>query len=372
MKSLDDLLVKSNVDLSDWPSNEEELDAFLIACDGCDLGIENHDARISNVFGLIDESPLRPISIVSHESQGCLFDLVDPQSEEPSDTGSKPLLDYAQIVREAYLEVYDGFSTDRVVADPDQNCLFVQACWKRGAQASQADLNRLLLNARKAKKIGKVEGVKPYRVAREQLDKYLFASEISWRLLQDIENYKNGRRIALDDVLCDPKLGKSFVSIASSITPGYKPVDYRWAALTVRKAFNRRASKATKPVQPVFDTLGLRDQIRPSRLPIDPGFFWLKSGDFDFYIGHTSSVRKQIELLIDTGFEEKLAEVQSDSLFEPEPFIFSIASFSGHSASKRDPVKRMLVEEFKPRMNVERFKKRKKASLKELKKKVSA
>jgi hypothetical protein len=82
MKSLDDLLVKSNVDLSDWPSNEEELDAFLIACDGCDLGIENHDARISNVFGLIDESPLRPISFVSHESQGCLFDLVDPQSEE--------------------------------------------------------------------------------------------------------------------------------------------------------------------------------------------------------------------------------------------------------------------------------------------------
>jgi hypothetical protein len=34
MKSLDDLLVKSNVDLSDWPSNQEEHDAFLIACDG--------------------------------------------------------------------------------------------------------------------------------------------------------------------------------------------------------------------------------------------------------------------------------------------------------------------------------------------------
>jgi len=84
----------------------------------------------------------------------------------------------------------------------------------------------------------------------------------------------------------------------------------------------------------------------------------LKSGDFDFYIGHTSSVRKQIELLIDTGFEEKLAQFQSDSLFEPEPFIFSIASFAGHSASTRDPVKRMLVEEFKPRMNVERPKKK--------------
>ena len=354
MKSLENLLSKDVIHLEDWPTTEAELDQLLLDSEGCALGIENHESRVAAVLDRIEDQAFKQeFFVIGSENQQCLFDMGDKFDEAPS-ASNKPQLDYSEIVREAYLEVYDGFSTDRVVADPDRNCLFVQACWKRGAQASQAFLNRQLLNARKANKIGKVEGVKSYRVPRSQMDNYLFASEVGLRLVQDIQHVKHGRRVSLDDILCDPKLGKTFVEVAKSVTPGFKPVDYRWAALSVRKAFNRQAKKGVELKIPEFERLGTRDRIRPSKLPKSSGFFWLACEDLSFYIGHSNSIRQQIEMLIDSQFEEKLAGYQADSLFAPTPVSFSIAKYEGYSASARDPVKSLLIEAYSHRMNAKK------------------
>lgn len=354
MKSLENLLSKDTIQLEDWPTTETELDQLLLESEDCDLGIEKHESRVAAVLGRIEDQEFKQgFFVVGSENQQCLFDMGD-ETDETLSSSDKPQLDYSGIVREAYLEVFDGFSTDRVIADPDRNCLFVQACWKRGAQASQAFLNRQLLNARKANKIGKVEGVKSYRVPRSQMDSYLFASEVGLRLVQDVQNVKHGRRVSLDDILCDPKLGKTFVEAAKSLAPGFKPVDYRWAALSVRKAFNRKPKRGVELKKPEFELLGTRDRIRPSKLPKGSGFFWLACENLSFYIGHSNSIRQQVEMLIDSQFEEKLAKYQADSLFAPTPVSFSIANYEGYSPSARDPVKSLLIEEYSPRMNAKK------------------
>ena len=355
MKSLEKLLKRNMVELDGWPSTEAELDALLLGFEGSTLGLENHDDRIANVLDTIDRHEFKAgFSVVKSQKQETLFELDDDDEGASRQRQCQPQRDYSEIVREAYLEIYEGFSTDRVVVDPDRNCLFIQACWKRGAQATQAFLNRQLLNARKANKIGKIEGVNRYLVPRSKMDDYLFASEVGLRLVQDIQHLKDGRRISLDDILCDPKLGKSFVEIASSLAPGFKPVDYRWAALSVRKALNRKSYLTSEAELPVFNLLGTRDRIRPSKLPDSAGFFWLTSADLSFYIGHSNSIRRQIERLIDSRFEEKILEYRSDSLFEPAPVTFSIANYEGFSPSARDPVKGQLVERYFPRMNAQK------------------
>jgi len=351
MKSLEKLLNRTTVGFENWPTTDAEIDQLLLESIECSTAMENHDDRVASVLDRIEDRKFkRGFFVVGSEQQQCLFDLdIDCQSESQESKQSQH--DYSGIVREAYLEVFDGYSTDRVVADPDRSCLFVQACWKRGAQASQSFLNRQLLNARKANKIGKIDGVKAYRVPRSQMDNYLFASEVGLRLVQDIEYVKSGRRVSLDDILCDPKLGKAFVDATSSISPGFKPVDYRWAALSVRKAFNRKSAKNLEIKGPDFTQLGTRDRILPSKLPKGSGFFWLACDDLSFYIGHSESIRRQIEMLVESNFEDRLAEYQEESLFAPTPVSFSIARYEGYSASARDPVKSLLIEEYSPRMN---------------------
>ena len=146
MKSLENLLSKDTIQLEDWPTTETELDQLLLESEDCDLGIEKHESRVAAVLGRIEDQEFKQgFFVVGSENQQCLFDMGD-ETDETLSSSDKPQLDYSGIVREAYLEVFDGFSTDRVIADPDRNCLFVQACWKRGAQASQAFLNLSLIH----------------------------------------------------------------------------------------------------------------------------------------------------------------------------------------------------------------------------------
>ena len=60
------------------------------------------------------------------------------------------------LISEAFLQVRSGFSTDRVLADPDLNAAFVSACREQGLDESPEKLNRQLLNIRKAGKLGKL------------------------------------------------------------------------------------------------------------------------------------------------------------------------------------------------------------------------
>ena len=121
----------------------------------------------------------------------------------------------------------DGYSSDRVVADPELNQRFITECRRRGLEDSTSDLNRILLNLRKQGGLAGRPRSKRTHFVDE--DEYRFAAEIAARSLERREG------ISLDAIICDPDKVTEFDQIAERIAPGYCPLQYRWAALGLRK-----------------------------------------------------------------------------------------------------------------------------------------
>ena len=126
----------------------------------------------------------------------------------------------------AYLQTRQGFSVDRVVADPDINAEFLDRCRFLGLEISRSKINLTLLNLRKS---GYLRGIKSKRTSFKDEDEYRFASEIAIRFLERRDG------VSLDAVICDPKLAIEFDGLASDLSPGFPPLQYRWAALNLRK-----------------------------------------------------------------------------------------------------------------------------------------
>ena len=78
---------------------------------------------------------------------------------------------------EAFSEAADGWSADRVIADPELNRRFIDACRRRALDDPPVQLNLTLLNTRK-------RGVLPRgarRTVMRNQDAYAFAAEIAVR-----------------------------------------------------------------------------------------------------------------------------------------------------------------------------------------------
>ena len=136
----------------------------------------------------------------------------------------------------AYESVYDGYSLDRVLADPELGSALTRKCLEIGIPGSPKDWNHLLLRLRKA---GKLQ--LPTRNRTEfswsEVDEFLFASEIAW-------NEMKGHG-TLDEILCDPELANRFDEIARNLAPGFSSLQYRWGALTLRKK-SKAAARSLK------------------------------------------------------------------------------------------------------------------------------
>ena len=131
----------------------------------------------------------------------------------------------------AFLVSHAGFSADRVVlADPDLNAAFIDACTSAGIPGKPADWNRTVLRLRKANKLPGGLVKKRITFHRNEMDEFSFASEIAWEQIR--EKYENP---SLDEILSDPKMVKEFDRIANRFAPGFSPMQYRWAALALRK-----------------------------------------------------------------------------------------------------------------------------------------
>lgn len=135
-----------------------------------------------------------------------------------------------QGVRDAFLSTHEGFSTDRVVIDPHLNEAYVKKCKRLGIPGDAADLNRLLFRLRKAGKLKLKFSPRRIPISIAEFEQYSFAAEMAWKLVH-IEFDDP----SLDEILCDPDKTKLFDDIAKEFSPGFRPVEYRWAALRIRK-----------------------------------------------------------------------------------------------------------------------------------------
>jgi predicted GIY-YIG superfamily endonuclease len=188
---------------------------------------------------------------------------------------------------EAFDAASDGYSADRVVADPELNLRFIIECQQRGLLDSSADLNHALLNHRK--KGGLTGRPRSKRTHFQDEDDYRFAAEIAARFLERRDG------ISLDAIICNPDKAAEFDRVAQRIAPGYSPLQYRWAALNLRKAKRLEPELVGRIAPPVRVMNVPISEIVPDELPLSQGLYLFFAAQQLLYVGETENLRKRLK-----------------------------------------------------------------------------
>jgi site-specific DNA-methyltransferase (adenine-specific) len=244
-------------------------------------------------------------------------------------------------VIEAFVAANCGFSSDRIIADPDLNAGFVDHCRRLGLAGDAAVWNRTLMRLRKAGKLAHLAISRRTGFSSEELDQYLFASEIAMRRMLE----EGG--LSLDDVLCDPAEAQRFDAVASSFAPGFPSLQYRWAALTIRKrahkwrAFSHQlSSDLVRRRFPAFRPIG---EVDLARLKGTPGVYLVRGhSDRDLYAGQTFDLGQRVRRTLDT-----LQEWQKVS----DDIQVGIIKLEGVNLARRCGFQSRLIRERTPDMN---------------------
>jgi len=193
-------------------------------------------------------------------------------------------------VKEAFQSIHDGFSADRVVADPDLDQEFVAACVKSGLAGNAKIWNTLLFRLRKRGKLAHIQTRHQTSIAWEKCDKYMFASEIAWQKMLNDES-----ATSLDEILCDPVLAAQFDEEARRFAPEYRPLDYRWAALKLRKEAKYARSRAAilTPPSRYNKKLPLKE-LDTGSLRGMPGLYVISEPTRRLYVGETLDLRSKL------------------------------------------------------------------------------
>ncbi len=193
----------------------------------------------------------------------------------------------------------EGYSSDRVVADPEMNQRFIAECRLRGLKDSIADLNRLLLNLRKASGLSGRPRAKVTRFSDR--DEYRFAAEIAARFIERRDD------ISLDAIICDPEKAAEFDKIAERIAPGYSPLKYRSAALGLRKNSKFKPELVGR-IASSIDVVNVSvKEIIPDELPASQGLYLFFESDKLLYVGETENLRKRLKKHLDHSDNKGLA-----------------------------------------------------------------
>lgn len=249
-------------------------------------------------------------------------------------------------IAQAYLEVRDGFSIDRVIADPELDARFLHRCRELGVPGTDYDLNWELMSARKNSFLKGMPKTRHYTPRR--IDDFEYASEIALthvsRLLA--EQFPSG--LSLDRILCDPQLAKEFDKIAAQLAPEFSSLEYRWAALGVRKAAGRYKMVAAKADLVPFDRLGVTTSVKSSQLPTCAGIYIFRTADQSLFIGETENLRNRIERHFDCSHQLGIPDWIYDS--GRHPIELGIAESSSKGSVRKISELRAIVE-YSPLLN---------------------
>jgi site-specific DNA-methyltransferase (adenine-specific) len=242
---------------------------------------------------------------------------------------------------EAFYAAHDGYSIDWLLANPQLQAEFHEACRDVGLIGGPADWNHELLRLRKSGGFPKHGKAKTVHFSDQELDAYSFAAEIAWRLTGD-----KFRGPSLDQIFCDPANAAYFDRAAKRFAPGFEPSHYRWAALRLRKS-SRDLVNEVKRYHFVFAN---RDFTRfqtwrgfkPKKLNGHPGLYILRDAEKQpLFIGYTPDLGR------------RLAQHAASPAISGE--VAQVATISGTNlpgAEYRDAFKEELVRRYHPRWNV--------------------
>ncbi len=219
----------------------------------------------------------------------------------------------------AYGSVYDGYSLDRVLADPALASSLARKCQELDLPGTPRDWNHHLMRHRKAGKLVEFRTRKRTEFSWTDYDEFLFASEIAWSEMRD--------QGTLDDILCDPELAHQFDEKAHALAPGFTSLQYRWGALTLRKQ-----SKAVRIRSDFFKELSLdefetRRQLRSwntvTNISGSPGLYLIAGRSEEIcYVGGTLDLQRRLSKQFADGqlenWEGQRGAVSISCLLQPE------------------------------------------------------
>lgn len=194
-------------------------------------------------------------------------------------------------VAQAYSASSHGFSVDRVVIDPDLNREFTGLCERLSLVGNARTWNTLLFRLRKAGKLSHIPATRRTSFSWEYCDDFMFASEVAWQSLLN-ENVAT----SLDEILCDPSLAQELDRRAGALSPGRTPLEYRWAALKLRKEakFARGRAAVLRPPNAIENATPLSDKSSEN-LQHQPGLYILSDeSQQEFYVGETLDLNRQL------------------------------------------------------------------------------
>lgn len=129
----------------------------------------------------------------------------------------------------AFETTSNGYSLDRIMADPALQAALHDECRVRDLPGEPRTWNQLLLRLRKAGRLAHLKTSERTNFSWTDCDRYLFGVEIALRQMHDLY------QVTLDELLADPELASEFDTWCDKLSPGASPLEYRWAALKLRK-----------------------------------------------------------------------------------------------------------------------------------------
>ncbi|HEY5315384.1 MAG TPA: DNA methyltransferase [Pirellulales bacterium] len=213
---------------------------------------------------------------------------VDPRAGDLA-LSARQLKTFEQTLVKAYASVYEQFSVDRVVADPELNAALADACRELGLPGEPRTWNQHLFSMRKAGQLAHLPALRRTELSWQQCEAYLFASEIAWRQMID-----DGHE-SLDTILCDPALAGAFDEVARRWAPGFSALEYRWAALKLRKIAKVVRARARLITDARLGQAVTLDDAASNQLPDLPGVYVVStSGEQSLYAGEASNLRDRL------------------------------------------------------------------------------
>jgi hypothetical protein len=249
-------------------------------------------------------------------------------------------------IRIAFQDVRCGYSADRVVADPSLNLAYVDRCTALGISASVVEVNLQLLNFRKA---GLFKGLpRSRRTSFSDEDSYRFASEIAARYIEKRDS------VALDRIICDPILAAQFDEVAADIAAGFLPLQYRWAALNLRKARSLRPELLSHVVKPVDVSFAAIEAIDERDLPTQQGIYIFYSSTDTLYVGEGGNLRRRVAKHLDHSDNKNLARWLWSNGYKSVRLELQVFP-DGTSTRVRRALESELISSRRPLFNVQRL-----------------
>lgn len=245
---------------------------------------------------------------------------------------------------QAFGEVRDGYSVDRVIADPLLNRRFLRRCRDLGLSGTDYDLNWTLMNARKKGDLSYLPKTRRYTV--REIDEFEYASELAVRYLQQEKN------VSLDQIVCDPELASEFDDYASILAPGFSPLQYRWAALGLRKAGRLGGEVGELDRMPELEPLGKVATFQLGKVPEVGGLYLFSSEDERVFLGQTDNLRHRMKRHMEVSASRGLPDWLWDT--DRKPLQIWVAGLPEISRSIRQKMEVLLVKKWHPLLNLPR------------------